>query len=75
MQAYWTLVRRELGSFFFSWAGYVVVAGVVFLVGLSFSSMLRGLNAQATAVPLTQLFYETPYFWCILGIAAPLLTM
>lgn len=75
MQAYLTLVRRELGSFFLSWAGYTVIAGVVFLVGLSFSSMLRGLNAQATAVPLTQLFYQTPYFWCILGIVAPLLTM
>lgn len=75
MQAYWTLVRRELGSFFFSWTGYIIIAGVVFLVGFSFASMLRGLNGQATAVPLTQLFYQTMYFWYILLVVTPLLTM
>ena len=36
MQAYLTLTRRELGSFFYSWIGYVVIAGAVFLMGLSF---------------------------------------
>jgi hypothetical protein len=36
MQAYLTLTRRELGSFFYSWIGYVVIAGAMFLMGLSF---------------------------------------
>jgi ABC-2 type transport system permease protein len=75
MQAYWTLVRRELGSFFVSWTGYIIIAGVVFLMGFSFSSMLRGLNAQPTPVPVTQLFYETLYFWLILLVVSPLITM
>jgi ABC-2 type transport system permease protein len=37
--------------------------------------MLDGLNGQATPVPVTQLFYETLYFWLILLVVAPLITM
>jgi ABC-2 type transport system permease protein len=48
---------------------------VVFLLGLSFSSMLKGLNAEATPLPATQLFYETLYFWLILMVVPPIITM
>ena len=75
MNAFRTLVRRELGTFFLSWTGYVIIAAVVFLLGFSFSSLLNGLNAQATPVPVTQLFYETLYFWLVLLVVAPLITM
>src|SRR5206468_9363451 len=75
MQAYWTLVRRELGSFFVSWTGYIIIAGVVFLLGFSFASLLKILNAQPTPVPVTQLFYESYYFWLILPVVPPIITM
>jgi len=48
---------------------------VVFLLGFSFSSMLRGLNTQPTPIPVTQLFYETLYFWLIVLVVSPLITM
>ena len=32
-------------------------------------------NAQATPVPVTQLFYETLYFWLVLLVVSPLITM
>jgi ABC-2 type transport system permease protein len=75
MQAFFTLVRRELSSLFYSWTGYIIIAGVAFLLGFSFSSMLRGLNTQPTPVPVTQLFYETLYFWLVVLIVSPLITM
>jgi ABC-2 type transport system permease protein len=75
MQAYWTLVRREVGSHFYSWTGYVVIGIVVFLIGYSFADLLRALNAEATDRPVTELFYVTPYFWLILVTAAPVITM
>lgn len=75
MQAFIALVRRELGSFFKSWTGYVIIAGVMFLLGFSFWSMLEGLNADPTPIPITQLFYETLYFWLILLVVSPLITM
>src|SRR5262245_6970522 len=75
MQAYWTLVRRELGAVFASWTGYIIIAGVVFLLGFSFSSLLNSLNSQPTPVPLTQLFYQTYFFWLVLLLVSPLITM
>lgn len=75
MQAYWTLVRRELGSHFLSWSGYIVVAGVLFLLGYSFQNLIIALNKEATDRPITEVFYGTMYFWLILLIASPLITM
>jgi ABC-2 type transport system permease protein len=75
MQAFCTLVRRELGSFFISWTGYVIIASVLFLLGFGFTSMLKNLNAEATPLPVTQLFYESLYFWLILLVVSPVITM
>ena len=75
MQVYWTLTRRELGGYFISLAGYVIIAVSVFLMGLSFVILLDKLRADSTPMPLTELFYITPFFWCILLLSAPLITM
>ncbi len=75
MQAYLTLTRRELASFFVSLTGYVIIAAAVFLMGLSFVDMLLLLQGKSTPVPVTQLFYSTGYFWEILLLAAPVITM
>ena len=75
MQAYLTLTRRELGSFFVSVSGYIIIAGAVFLMGLSFVDLLVLLQGESTPVPVTQLFYSTGYFWEILLLAAPVITM
>jgi len=75
MLAYWTLVRRELGSHFFSWTGYVVIAAVLLLLGLSFVDLLGKFNGEAIDQPLTGVFYSTLYFWLILLLASPVITM
>jgi ABC-2 type transport system permease protein len=75
MRVFLALVRRELSSFFFSWTGYVVIATVLFLLGFSLNSMLAALNAEPTPMPITQLFYSTSYFWYIITIASPVITM
>jgi len=75
MQAYLTLVRRELGGFFLSLTGYVIIASVLLLLGVSFSNLLAGLNGSATNLPLTELFYSTGYFWFIFVLAPPVMTM
>jgi ABC-2 type transport system permease protein len=75
MQAYLTLVRREVGSYFLSLTGYVIIASVLLLLGFSFTDMLVKLNATPTYLPLTELFYSTPYFWVILLLTAPVITM
>lgn len=75
MQAYWILLRRELGSYFVSMTGYVIMASVLLLLGISFTVMLDSLNLQPTDMPVTELFYSTPFFWLILLLAVPLVTM
>jgi ABC-2 type transport system permease protein len=75
MRGYWTLVKRELGGVFFSWTGYVVVAGVLFLLGLSFVNLIVALNNEPTDQQLTEVFYSTMYYWFILLLAAPVMTM
>ena len=75
MQAFVTLVRRELGSYFNSFTGYVVLAVVLLLMGLSFVQIINLVNGTPTSVPVTQLYYQTMYFWLILLLASPVITM
>jgi ABC-2 type transport system permease protein len=75
MRIFGTLVRRELGSFFFSLTGYVIIAAVTLLVGLSFVVLMRNLGGEPTSMPVTELFYMTPFFWLIVLLSAPVITM
>lgn len=75
MQVYLTLLRRELGSYFVSLTGYVIIATVLLLLGLSFSDMLSKLKSEATDAPLTEQFFITVYFWLILLLTPTVMTM
>jgi ABC-2 type transport system permease protein len=75
MQAYLTLTRRELAGFFVSVSGYIIIAAAVFLMGLSFMDLLVLLQGEPTPVPVTQMFYSTEYFWLILLLTTPIITM
>jgi ABC-2 type transport system permease protein len=74
MQVYWTLTRRELGTFFFSWIGYIVIAGAVFLMGLDFYTLAVKLQGESIPMPITEIFLNF-CFWLILLFSAPLITM
>jgi ABC-2 type transport system permease protein len=75
MQPYLTLTRRELGAYFLSMTGYIIIAAVTFLLGLSFVVLLVKLQQEPTPIPVTELFYVTQFFWLILLLAAPVITM
>src|SRR5499425_1530067 len=75
MQPYLTLTRRELGAYFLSLTGYIIIAAVTFLLGLSFVVLLVKLEQEPTPIPVTELFYVTQFFWLILLLAAPVITM
>lgn len=75
MSAYLTLTRRELGAYFISMTGYVIIAAAVFLTGLSFTVLVTKLQDVSTPMPVTELFFATPFFWLIILLAAPIITM
>lgn len=74
MGIYLTLVRRELGGYFSSIAGYVIIAAVLFLLGLSFNDILSKLD-EPTEIPLTEGFFITFYFWIVFLLTAPVMTI
>jgi ABC-2 type transport system permease protein len=75
MRAYLTLTRRELAGFFVSLTGYIIIAAAVFLMGLSFVAMLELLKKEATETPIFELYYSTAYFWLIILLVSPVITM
>ena len=75
MRAYWTLTRRELGSYFLSLTGYVIIAGTAFLVGLSFWDLLKNLQGEPTPIPVTEVFCYSYLFWFIVLLSTPVITM
>jgi ABC-2 type transport system permease protein len=75
MQAFITLTRRELAGFFLSMTGYVIVAAAMFMMGLSFVVLIERLQAEPTPLPITEVFYVTPFFWLIMLLATPVITM
>ena len=75
MSVFRSLVRRELSAFFQGPTGFIIIAAVMFLIGLGFVVVLSGLNGEATPMPVTQVFYGTYFFWVILLLIAPVITM
>ncbi len=75
MQAYLTLTRRELSSYFMSLTGYIIISAALFLLGFSFVDLLKQLQREPTPMPVTELFYMTWFFWLILLVTTPVITM
>ena len=75
MQPFLTLVRRELGGHFLSLTGYVIIATVLLLIGFSLVDILTKMNGVPTDAPITEMFYVTIYFWVILLLTTPVITM
>jgi len=75
MQAYLTLTRRDLAGYFLSITGYVILAAALFLMGFSFYVLIANLQQQPTPMPVTEMFYITQFFWLILLLSAPVITM
>jgi ABC-2 type transport system permease protein len=75
MRVFLTLLRRELSSYFVSLTGYVIIAAATFLNGFSFVLMLTQLREEPSPMPVTEMFYITLFFWLVLLLSAPVITM
>ncbi len=71
MRIFLTLTRRELAAFFVSFTGYVIIAAVTLLIGLSFVVLMTNLGSDPSPMPVTELFYRTYFFWFIVLLATP----
>ena len=75
MSIFWALLRRELASFFYSLTGYVIIAAITLLTGLSFVVLIHNLGTDPSPMPVTDMFYRTYFFWLIVLLASPVITM
>jgi ABC-2 type transport system permease protein len=75
MRPYVTLLRRELSSYFLGLSGYLLMAAVLMLLGLSFMLMLVNGRGVAFNAPLTEVFYNSYSFWLVMLLATPVITM
>lgn len=74
LRVFYTLWRRELSAAFGSPIGYVVLAAVLLLLGVSFVLIVDALR-EPSDIPLTELFYGSLFFWVILLLLTPVITM
>jgi ABC-2 type transport system permease protein len=75
MQVFLTLARRELATYFVSLTGYVIIAAVALLCGLSFWVLISGMGTAPYQLPVTEMFFSSELFWFILLIANAVITM
>ncbi len=73
MREYCTLTRRELGGYFLSLTGYIIIAAAVFIMGLGFYVLLDKLQAEPTVMPITELW--SPLILVVVAVTAPVITM
>ncbi|MCC6234998.1 MAG: ABC transporter permease [Verrucomicrobiales bacterium] len=74
MRVFFTLWRREFTATFGSPIGYVVMAAVLLLLGISFVLIVDALR-EPSDLPLTELFHGSLFFWVILLLSTPIITM
>jgi len=75
MRIFLILLRRELGAFFVSLTGYFIIAAIAFLTGGGFAQLIDDLRNEPWSMPVTQMFFKSVYFWMIMLLAAPVMTM
>ena len=75
MRIFLTLTRRELGAFFVSVTGFVIITAVTLLIGLSFVMLIKNMGSDPFLMPVTELFFNSQLFWFILILVAPVITM
>jgi len=75
MRIFLTLARRELAAFFFSVTGYVIIAAVTLLIGLSFVMFVKNLGNDPFTMPVTELFFNSLLFWIVVILVTPVITM
>ena len=75
MRIFWALLRKELGSYFLSLTGYIIIAAVTLLTGMSFVVLVHNLGTGPATMTLTEMFYSTYFFWLIVLLVTPVITM
>ncbi len=75
MSRFFTLLGRELKSYFYSPIAYVVLFFFLLLTGFNFWATVSLLNRGPTEVTVIEAFFNTVLFWFAFLLPLPLITM
>lgn len=75
MRTFWTLLSREVESFFYSPIAYVVIFFFLLATGFNFYSGVSLLNQSPSEVTVVEAAFNTALFWFPFVLIFPLITM
>ena len=75
MSKFFTLLKREVRSYFYSPIAYVVLVFFLLLSGADFYIQLSFMNGQAVPYAVQEAFFNSVFFWFAFVLIFPLITM
>lgn len=75
MNNFWLIWKKEMAGYLLSMTGHVIITLNAFLLGGCFTLLMEVLNLEPTDVPITEIFYDSFFFWILLFLGAPIITM
>jgi ABC-2 type transport system permease protein len=75
MRKFFTLLSREVRSYFYSPIAYVVLVFFLLLSGVDFYIQLSFMSGQAVAYSVQEAFFNSVFFWFAFVLIFPLITM
>src|ERR1044072_7438819 len=75
MRKFYTLLSRELRSYFYSPIAYVVLVFFLFVGGAVFYFQLSFMNQKPMGYSVQEAFFNTIFFWFAFVLVFPLITM
>lgn len=75
MTSFCLIWKKETASYLTSITGWMVITLNAILLGGCFTILIEVLNLEPTDIPIAEIFYDSFFFWILLFLGAPVITM
>src|SRR5436189_3668601 len=75
MRKFYTLLSREVSSYFYSPIAYIVLVFFLLVSGADFYFQISFMNQRAVAYSVQEAFFNSVFFWFAFVLIFPLITM
>ena len=75
MRKFYTLLSREVRSYFYSPVAYIVLVFFLFVAGADFYFQLSFMNQRPVNYSVQEAFFNSVFFWFAFVLIFPLVTM
>src|SRR5437762_9060426 len=75
MRKFWTLLAREVRSYFYSPIAYIVMIFFLIISGIDFYFQVSFMNQRQVQYTIQEAFFNSVFFWFAFVLIFPLITM